>query len=104
VPHLSGDVAGVAAPVRALNTATGVEHFVTGSVYLDVDILDQDSPDGSPAYLAVLRHELGHLVGLGHVDDPTQLMNPTAGEVTTFQSGDLTGLAALGNGPCAPGL
>ncbi|MDX5317789.1 MAG: hypothetical protein LPK38_00260 [Actinomycetes bacterium] len=43
-------------------------------------------------------------MGLDHVEDPTQLMNPVTTTVTTFQDGDLTGLAALGQGACAPGL
>jgi hypothetical protein len=42
-------------------------------------------------------------VGLDHVDDPAQLMYPTTG-MPTFQAGDLTGLAELGRGDCAPGV
>ncbi|MCR6491586.1 hypothetical protein [Cellulomonas sp. P24] len=45
---------------------------------------------------------MGHLVGLGHVDDPHQLMSPTLGAPVTFQDGDLAGLAQLGRGACAP--
>lgn len=40
--------------------------------------------------------------GFAYLDDPTQLMHGDASLVTTFQSGDLAGLAALGRGPCAP--
>jgi hypothetical protein len=44
-------------------------------------------------------------VGLGHVNDPTQIMNPTAlPTVDDFQAGDLAGLAILGSGPCEPSI
>ena len=46
-----------------------------------------------------LFQQLGHLVGLDHVDDPTQLMYPTT-EVTDFGRGDRHGLALLGRTPC----
>jgi hypothetical protein len=50
-------------------------------------------------------HELGHLVGLGHVNDSRQLMHAAnKSGVTEFAAGDLTGLAVLGNGPCVPEL
>ena len=52
----------------------------------------------------VIEHELGHVVGLDHVQDRTQLMNPTGVPgVATYQAGDLNGLAILGQGACQPG-
>lgn len=100
VPELAGTVAGIA-QMNGARSRAGLQHVVTGTVYLDPELLRPDAVPG--AYLAVLRHELAHVVGLDHVDDPTQMMNPTTG-VTTFQAGDLTGLAELGRGPCAPGV
>lgn len=59
--------------------------------------------DGLAPARGVIEHELGHVVGLGHVQDPAQLMNPTAVPgVTTYQAGDLTGLSVLGQGACRP--
>lgn len=49
-------------------------------------------------------HELANVVGLDHVDDPTQLMNPEGTNVTEFAAGDLAGLARLGGGQCVPEL
>ena len=47
---------------------------------------------------AVVLHELGHLVGLAHVDDTGELMHPTNTR-TSFGPGDLEGLARLGDTP-----
>jgi hypothetical protein len=99
VPDLTGDVAGVASVQLFGSGLTGDSHLVSGTVYLDTELL---APGRAPdEYLPVLRHELAHVVGLDHVDDPAQLMYPTTG-MPTFQAGDLTGLAELGHGDCAP--
>jgi predicted Zn-dependent protease len=44
---------------------------------------------------AIYLHELAHALGLGHVNDRSQLMNPTV-SVYRFGRGDLAGLARLG--------
>ncbi len=103
VPDLAGSVAGIAQVQMAEEPFTRDAHLVTGTVYLDTELLAPAPGRTGLEYLPVLRHELGHVVGLDHVDDPTQLMHPTTG-VPTFQAGDLTGLAELGRGGCAPGL
>jgi predicted Zn-dependent protease len=48
----------------------------------------------------VVLHELGHLVGLAHVDDVNQIMFSRGGQVADYQQGDRVGLGALGKGPC----
>lgn len=53
----------------------------------------------------VLLHELAHAVGLGHVNDPAQLMNPSTSSSgpTTYSGGDLAGLWQLGaSAGCLP--
>jgi predicted Zn-dependent protease len=73
-------------------------------VSLDTTLLRDRDHAGVPAYVPVLRHELGHLLGLDHIDDRGQPMYPTTGAVVTYQDGDLAGLARLGKGACAPWL
>jgi len=44
----------------------------------------------------ILLHELGHVMGLDHPSDPHQLMAPTLPNVSTYQTGDNTGLVRVG--------
>jgi hypothetical protein len=61
------------------------------------------APGGRDIVRGIIQHELAHLVGLDHVNDPEQLMfAQTQPGVTDFAAGDLTGLSVLGTGPCAP--
>lgn len=104
-PELAGDVAGSAGSASV--TLHGTAHYVSGVVVLDAPAITQllGSANGTALAQAVVTHELAHLVGLGHVDDPTQLMNPTAAvNVTSLARGDRAGLARVGTGPCVPGL
>lgn len=79
--------------------------FVTGTVQLNAEGLANAlaEPNGAAAVGAVIQHELGHVLGLGHVQDATQLMYEHGqSEVTTFAAGDLTGLSKLAQGKCFP--
>ena len=80
--------------------------YVTGTVVLDADDFEQmlAMPDGWGLARSVVLHEMGHLVGLDHVDDPIQLMYPESGTALDYATGDLTGLAQLGQGECVPDL
>ncbi|NKX54179.1 peptidase [Arthrobacter sp. E918] len=78
--------------------------LVTGQVRLNATALGARlrDPGGAAAVRATIQHELGHIVGLGHTSDASQLMAATSTGQTEFGAGDLVGLAALGTGPCAP--
>jgi hypothetical protein len=46
---------------------------------------------------AVMMHEIGHLLGLGHTTDPDQLMTPSVPhEAAVWGAGDLRGLRRIG--------
>ncbi len=96
---LDGDTTGVGGSV----TSRDGEWFETGTVLLDAPQLqDQlDTRGGRDGVRAVVMHELAHVVGLDHVDDPVELMYPQGRPgVTSFGPGDRRGLALVGSGDC----
>jgi hypothetical protein len=101
VPQLAGDVEGLGGSAW-VSGDFGEMHFVNGQVSLDAagfrDILSR--PGGVATAQAIVFHEFGHVVGLAHVQDPNELMYPSAGRMTDFGPGDLAGLAELGRGHC----
>lgn len=52
---------------------------------------------GPASWRTVVLHELGHAMGLDHVNNPAELMNPTISpRLTDLQGGDRAGLVRLG--------
>lgn len=96
IPRL-GESAGFAGP----SWHTGPDgRWWTGSGQVVVDPMLLPTRE---AISAVLDHEFAHVVGLGHVGDPTELMSPVNTGQFSFGPGDLAGLAALGSIPCPSG-
>lgn len=100
VDELADDVAGIGGPTVVQRGR--LLSYVSGSVVMDTDITDRLDRQigGTNAQLGLLLHELGHLVGLDHVTDSSELMFAQATSMTSFGPGDLQGLALLGAIPC----
>jgi hypothetical protein len=102
VPQLEGAVAGIGGSVP-MRERDGVTRYVTGGVTLDADefALLAAQADGTPLMRAIVLHELGHVVGLAHVDDPRELMYGDNVGLLDFGAGDRAGLARVGSGSCS---
>ncbi len=100
VPRLEGNVAGLGGPVT--RTINGRSKYIGGTIVLDADAFDslESAPSGRRQQQAIVMHEFGHLLGLDHVDDSSELMYAENVGRSDFGPGDLKGLALLGSGSC----
>lgn len=104
VPDFGIDIAGEAGATR-IATPSGDSTYISGVVYLEpTKYTEIMTRSGQAVADSVILHELGHLVGLAHVNDAAQIMWPrgNASGLTEYQSGDAAGLRALGRGSCQP--
>jgi hypothetical protein len=87
-----------AAVARPETPLSGGSVFVSGWIAMNAS--DPNPPgfaepgDQGPTLL----HEWGHVMGLDHVKDEGELMEPSGGGMTDFGPGDLAGLSDLGRG------
>lgn len=101
VRSLKGDIVGVGGSVSAVDQY-GLRRYYTGRISLDAAAFRSFDSHGQTAEeRAIILHEFGHLVGLDHVKDSSQLMNAHNLGLLDYRSGDLAGLSRLGHGPCA---
>jgi hypothetical protein len=71
--------------------------YVTGTITFNSEARLLPGYGFGDSWGDVILHELGHLVGLAHVSDTTQVMNPdVTGGDARLGSGDLEGLHQLG--------
>jgi hypothetical protein len=101
-PELEGDVVGLGGSISVRGGGYAKARYMTGSVTLDgPDLAEISEQDNGEAHVrAVILHELGHLVGLGHVAGSSELMSETNSGQLDFGAGDREGLARLGGGDC----
>ncbi|MDR6792899.1 hypothetical protein J2X12_001800 [Pseudarthrobacter oxydans] len=104
-PQLKGKVIGTGGSTH-FSYDDGPKAFVTGGLDLDAPQIADEllNPDGHLYARAVILHELSHVMGLDHVDDPTQLMYPEIGTPEGLSAGDLNGLYELSKAQCRKDL
>jgi hypothetical protein len=96
---LEGTNAGTGFPVTLQFAATGELVDVSGAVAIDADqAAGLPMGFGGASVGSVLLHEVGHAVGMAHVQDPSEVMNPVVGPWTpaAWGVGDREGLRQLG--------
>ncbi|MGO4597277.1 matrixin family metalloprotease [Terrabacter sp. 2RAF25] len=104
IPRLAGGTIGLGGSTPRA-AGDGVLVYVSGSVWLDRDAMTGLLRDGRrDSARAVVEHEIGHVIGLNHVADGSQLMSESGGAVEGPADGDRRGLAILGRGACRPDL
>ena len=102
VGALAGDVAGVGGSAMVPGASGEGSWLAAGRLVLDVEDLTAvlGRGDGYARARAIVVHELAHVVGLDHVSDIHELMNPTTSGVVQLGAGDLEGLALVGAVEC----
>ena len=96
---LQGDTVGLGG--GAVLEVDGYPRLVTGVIALDAESHSRAyDPLTTRTQQLILMHEIGHVLGLDHVDDPRQLMNAAYVGQDDLGPGDLAGLKALHDVPC----
>lgn len=101
VPGLAGTIGGRGGPMFYEEDAAK-PRYVAGAIIIDTGGGMGPGFSSGWSYGSVILHELGHVMGLAHVNDRTQLMNPSNGPggPTDMQAGDRAGLQAMLAGGC----
>jgi hypothetical protein len=101
-PGLAETIIGRGGSTSVPGIGTKERAYVSGMVTLDgPDMARVMHRDGWASARAVVEHELGHVLGLDHVESARELMNAENQVlVSGFQAGDKVGLQRLGDGRC----
>lgn len=101
MPGLAGDVAGIGGSAAVPGADGSGLWLAAGRLALDSEDLGRMLDAGyRGAARGVVVHELAHVVGLDHVDDPSELMFPTTSARVDLGPGDRAGLALVGQVAC----
>lgn len=102
LPELTGQVAGVGGSAAVPGADGSGQWLAGGRLVLDgPDITAMLAREGGYEQArAVIVHELAHVLGLDHVEDPAELMHPVTSHATDLGPGDRQGLALVGAAAC----
>ena len=99
-PELGGGVVGLGGGATE-DGPGGRRYYVAGGVVLDTEVFTAANLVERPRVMeAIVVHELAHVVGLGHVDEPMELMYGDNSGQVELGPGDREGLARVGSLPC----
>ena len=86
--------------------STGANRTQMASGVVALNRASKAGTTGPASWYTYALHEVGHAVGLDHVADGNQIMNPViSGSLRGFGSGDVAGLARIGaGGGCLPDI
>lgn len=102
VAELAGQVAGVGGSAAVPGSDGQGTWLAAGRLVLDGEdigaLLEREG--GEEQARAIVVHELAHVLGLDHVEDPAELMHPVTSHRTDLGPGDRQGLALLGQVAC----
>jgi hypothetical protein len=86
-----------AAASDVVENSSGELVYVTGTISLNADRELSSGFSAGRTWGKVVLHELGHILGLDHVDDPTQVMHASlVSSPARWGTGDEAGLRAVG--------
>ncbi len=72
----------------------GLSEIFSGSIAFNTDYTWSPDGSGGADFYAVALHEIGHILGLGHVDDTSEIMNPVV-YANSLGDGDIAGVQFL---------